>query len=91
MDEIVFKRSQLLKERICSWRSKFFPLKVGPNYKGIKTENDTVASPENVLIHLLQSKILLDYIGLKVVDMPLVVVNPILVTLFSSQLSSTEP
>ena len=32
----LLKWVQLLKERICSKWSKFFPLKVDPNYKGIK-------------------------------------------------------
>ena len=41
-----------LKERICSFRSKFFPLRVEPHEKGGGyNENKVVASPENKLIH----------------------------------------
>ena len=51
-DEKAFqKRVLLLKERICSYRSKFFPLKVDPSWGG-KNESDRVASPEKAPIHL---------------------------------------
>ena len=33
-DEAVQKFGQLLKERICSYESKFFPLRVDPNREG---------------------------------------------------------
>ena len=33
-----FSVGQLLNERICSFRSKFFPLKVDPFWKGFYTE-----------------------------------------------------
>ena len=40
--ENLFKRSLLLKERICSKRSKFFLLKVDPSEKGGIKENARV-------------------------------------------------
>ena len=46
------QRGLLLKERICSSRSKFFPLRVDPIQKGGKHENGRVASPETVPSHL---------------------------------------
>ena len=42
----------ILKLRICSSRSKFFPLRVDPLQKEGKNENERVASPESVPIHL---------------------------------------
>ena len=42
----------LLKERTCSWKSKFFPLRVDHIEKGGKIENGRVASPKSVPIHL---------------------------------------
>ena len=41
-----------LKLRICSYRSKFFPLRVDPIENGGKNENGRVASPESISIHL---------------------------------------
>ena len=38
----------LLKERICSLRSKIFSLRVDLNQEGWQNEIDRVASPENV-------------------------------------------
>ena len=31
----LLNRDQLLRERICSWWSKFFPLRVDPIFKGL--------------------------------------------------------
>ena len=42
----------LLKERICSSRSKFFPLRVDPSEKAGKDEKGNVASFESVHIHV---------------------------------------
>ena len=39
------KMGLLLKERICSCRSKFFPLRVDPIEKGGKNKDGRVASP----------------------------------------------
>ena len=51
-NENLCKCGLLLKERICSSRSKFFPLRDDPLVKGGKNENHIVASPESVSIHL---------------------------------------
>ena len=42
----------LLKERICSYRSKFFPLRVDPPIEGGKIEKGRVAFPEKVANHI---------------------------------------
>ena len=52
-DEALSKGGLLLKERICSSRSKFFSLSVGPTHMEGKRENCRVASPENVPIHII--------------------------------------
>ena len=41
-----------LKEGICSYRSKFFPLRVDPIERGGRKDNGRVATPESVSIHL---------------------------------------
>ena len=51
----LLKWGLLFKERICSWRSKFFPVRVDPFKKGGKKETGRVASPESVSIHLEMS------------------------------------
>ena len=38
-DIILSEWNLLLKERICSWRSKFFPVRVDSNEEGNKMEN----------------------------------------------------
>ena len=42
-DEALPNRGLLLQERICSCRSKFFPVRVDPIENGGKTKNSTVA------------------------------------------------
>ena len=44
-EETIQKQGQLLKERICSCRSKFFPLRADPFEKGDKNQSVAVASP----------------------------------------------
>ena len=46
------KKSLLLKERICSDGANYFLYEVTPIYMGGNNENDRVASPESVSIHL---------------------------------------
>ena len=50
--ETFLKSGPLIKERGCSWRSKLFPLRMGPIVKGSRNENIRVASPENIPILL---------------------------------------
>ena len=53
LDDIDFSKwDLLLKERICSYWSKFFPLKVDPHLVRGLNEYAEVASPESVCIHL---------------------------------------
>ena len=49
----VLQRGQPFMERICSFRSKFFPLRADPfgNRKQNKRENDKTVSSESILIH----------------------------------------
>ena len=51
-DEVFPKWGQLLKEWICSDGSKFFPFWDDPIHIGGNNENDRIASPEIVPIHL---------------------------------------
>ena len=55
-EESFQKMGLLLKERICSYRSKFFPLRVNPIEKGGKNKDGRVASPKSVPIHLKNCK-----------------------------------
>ena len=52
VEEILQKMGILLKKRICSYRSKFIPLRADPYLEGDKGENRRVAYPESVPIHL---------------------------------------
>ena len=51
LNEALSKWGLLSKERICSKRSKFFPLRVDLHWDGRQNENGRVASPESVSIH----------------------------------------
>ena len=50
--EAFLKWGHPLKERICSYRSKFFPLRVDPHWKSGKNANGRAAPLESVPIHL---------------------------------------
>ena len=52
----LLKWGLLLKQRICSCRSKFFALRVDPIDKEGKDESDRLTSPESVNSHLKDSK-----------------------------------
>ena len=47
-----FQKTLLLKERICFYGSKFFPLRIVFTQKGGKNENARVATLECLSIHL---------------------------------------
>ena len=49
-DKTLLKEGQLVKERICSWRSKFLSFRVDLNKKGGKNENGKVDSFERIHI-----------------------------------------
>ena len=51
-DKVLPKRGLLLKERICSHGANSFLYEMTPIYMGDINENDRVASPESIPIHL---------------------------------------
>ena len=51
-DETLPKRGLLLKERICSSRSKFFHFRVDTQLRREVKMNDRVVSPESEPVHL---------------------------------------
>ena len=51
-DEPFSKFGQLLKERICSDKSKFFFLRVNPTERGVKRKKNETVLPKNMLICL---------------------------------------
>ena len=70
-----YQWGQLLKERICSWRSKFFPLRVDPTEKGSKNENGRVAAAESVLNHLADRLNLLPLPSMNAFDQYFCIIN----------------
>ena len=52
-NEALTKAGRCLKKRICSYGSKFFPLRIDPYWEWRENENDRIASSETVTIHIM--------------------------------------
>ena len=58
-----FKKGLLLKNRIQSYKGKFFSLDLTSIKKGGKSENDRVASPEALRMQTVHAKVAVDVSG----------------------------